>query len=228
MVTVRQKGKTAQLRIMKGKAPARQNQRELQRETTRTAILEAALSSFAEHGFAGSSTRSIAALGQVHHALIKYHFKNKETLWRAAVTFLFDRQAAELTPSVSQVTAATARGRRTFAREALRRYVQYCARHPEHARLMVQESVRDTPRLRWAADTYISGTAKAALNFVRVLKKEKVLPDVSDVALIYIIVGAAQLFYTLAPEVRYVWKVDPADPEVIESHIEAVLAVFLR
>lgn len=212
---------------MKNNAPEKQNQRDLQREATRTAILEAALASFAEHGYAGSSTRGIAALGNVHHALIKYHFKNKETLWRAAVTFLFERQGAELAPQAA-ADLSTSRGRRAYARDALRGYVQYCARHPEHARLMVQESVRDTPRLHWAADTYINRTGKAARDFVRLLKKEKILPDVSDVALIYIIVGAAQLFYTLAPEVRRVWRIDPSDPKVVESHIEAVLAVIMR
>lgn len=199
--------------------------RDAQREATRTAILEAALASFAEYGYAGSSTRNIAALGRVHHALIKYHFENKETLWRATVSFLFERQAVELRPP--PFTGKTRAERREFARHSLREFVRYCARHPEHARLMVQESVRDNPQLRWATETYISGTARVGRDFVRLLRKEKLVPDISEVALVYMLVGAAQTIYMLAPEVRQVWNVDPMQESMIEAHIEAMLAVFI-
>jgi TetR/AcrR family transcriptional regulator len=201
--------------------------RDSQREATRKAILEAALSSFAEHGYAGSSTRSIATLARVHHALIKYHFHSKEALWKDAVALLFEQQAIELRNRTPMDRVNTREGRRLHAREILRQFVLYSARHPEHARLMVQESVRDSARLRWVADTYITRTAKAAQAFVQLLKKDKLIADVSDLALCYIIAGAAQTIYTLAPEVRRVWKVDPSHEAVIESHIEAMLAVFI-
>ena len=199
-----------------------------QKESTRAAILQAALDIFAEHGFEGGSTRDIAAHAGVHHALIKYHYHSKDQLWRAAVSFLFERQAIELSFEPAPGALATREGRREHAREIMRRFVQYCARHPEHARLMVQESVRDSKRLRWAADTFISRTSIAAHDFVRLLKHEQMVPDVSETALVYIIVGAAQLFYTLAPEVRRVWKVDPSKQSAIDAHMEAMMAVFVR
>lgn len=209
--------------------PERGNLRTRQKEATRAAILQAALQVFAEHGYAGSSTRDIAALAGAHHALIKYYFQNKETLWREAVTYLFVRQAEELSYQPAPGSLSSAQGRREQAREILRRWVIYFARHPEHAQLMVQESVRDSERLHWLADTFVQKTSQAALSVVKMLQKEKILPgDVSPIALIYIIVGAAQLFYTLAPEVRRVWKVDPASDPVIQSHVDAVLAVFIR
>jgi hypothetical protein len=46
--------------------------------------------------------------------------------------------------------------------------------------------------------------------------------------MVYMMVGAAQMFYTLAPEVRRVWHIDPFDKSVIESHIDALQAVFIR
>ncbi len=209
-------------------AVGRPTQRALQKEATRAAILQSALQIFSERGFDGASTRDIAEHAGVHHALIKYYFDNKDTLWRAAVTFLFERQVEEMRFDPPTVKANTRHNRREYAREALRRYVRYCARHPEHARLMVQESLRDSERLRWAADTFISITASAAERLVRVLQREGLLPEVSVPALVYIIVGSAQLFYTLAPEVRRVWGIDPEDPKVTADHIEALLAVLLR
>ncbi len=54
------------------------------------------------------------------------------------------------------------------------------------------------------------------------------MPAASVPALAYIFVGAAQLFYTLAPEVRRVWGIDTSDPKVIEDHVEALIAVMVR
>lgn len=208
-------------------ADGRPKLREQQKEATRAAILQAALQVFSEQGFNGASTRDIAAQAGVHHALIKYYYQSKDLLWRAAVSYLFERQASEL--MLQPPTAPKSRAaRREEAREALRRYVLYCARHPEHARLMVQESVRDSERLQWAIEHFIRHTARAAEAFVRALQDDGLLPQASAPALVYIIVGAAQSFYTLAPEVRRVWKLDPGNEQVIQAHADALLAVFIR
>jgi TetR/AcrR family transcriptional regulator len=209
-------------------AAARPNLREQQKEATRDAILQAALQIFAEHGFNGTSTRDIAAQAGVHHALIKYYYQSKDLLWRAAVSYLFERQARELMFALPDVSPKSRAARREAAREALRRYVLYCARHPEHARLMVQESVRDSERLQWATEHFISHIARGSEAFVRRLQEDGLLPAASAPALVYIIVGAAQSFYTLAPEVRRVWKMDPSDEAVMNAHIDALLAVFIR
>jgi TetR/AcrR family transcriptional regulator len=93
---------------------------------------------------------------------------------------------------------------------------------------MMQESLRDSERLEWATEHFISDTARRGERFVQMLQKEGMLPPGSVAAMLYIIVGSAQLFYTLAPEVRRVWGVDPEDPKVTADHIEALLAVLLR
>jgi TetR/AcrR family transcriptional regulator len=202
------------------------NARTRQKEATRASILQAALEEFSERGFDGASTRDIAAKAQVHHALIKYHFNSKDELWRAAVTYLFERQAQDLTlPGPDDPRYPD---RRAYAAEIIRQVVYYSARHPEHARLMVQETCGDSDRFHWAADTFIKGTAQASSAFIRLLQRDGILPPASVAALSYIFVGAAQLFYTLAPEVRRVWGVDPSDPEVIKAHADALVAVMVR
>lgn len=202
------------------------NARVRQKEATRASILQAALEEFSERGFDGASTRDIAAKAGVHHALIKYHFNSKDELWRAAVTFLFERQAIDV--GIGGPDDPRYPDRKSYAIAVIRQVVLYSARHPEHARLMVQETCRDSERFHWAADTFIKGTAHAAEQFVRLLQKDGILPNVSVPALAYIFVGAAQLIYTLAPEARRVWGIDPSDPQVIEDHIEALIAVLVR
>ncbi|MDP6427378.1 MAG: TetR/AcrR family transcriptional regulator [Rhodospirillales bacterium] len=54
-------------------------------------VLEAALEAFSQHGYDGVSTSEIATAADVAQSVVHYHFGDKETLWRAAVDFLFDR-----------------------------------------------------------------------------------------------------------------------------------------
>ena len=115
---------TAPVKKRKPAKAEKPNTRDLQKEATRAAILQAALQTFAEHGFEGGSTRDIAAAAKVHHALIKYYFKSKEALWKEAVTFLFQRQVEELTFAPAPGALDTARGRREHAREVLRRMAE--------------------------------------------------------------------------------------------------------
>jgi AcrR family transcriptional regulator len=204
----------------------RSTQRAGKREATRAALLDAALLEFSERGFDGVSTREIAARAGAHHALIKYYFNTKEELWRAGVTFLFERQLLELT--IPDLATRTRHDRRAFAREVLRQVVLYSARRPEHSRLMVQESCRDSERFRWSADAYITRLSHAAGDFITAMQREGVFPPGAVQPMVYMLVGASQLFYALAPEVRRVWGVDPADPQMVEEHARAMISLFVR
>jgi len=51
-------------------------------QETRESILKAAMSEFAERGYRGGRTASIAESAGVNKALIHYYFKNKESLYR--------------------------------------------------------------------------------------------------------------------------------------------------
>lgn len=203
------------------------NARVKQREATQASILQAALKAFSEEGFEGASTREIAAMAGVHHGLIKYHFKSKDLLWRAAVTFLFERQAQELAlPDPADPQYADPR---VYARAMIRERARYWARHPEHARLMAQESCRDSERSRWMVEEYSRRAAKVGERFVRYLQDHGLAPANGSVpSLVYIIMGASQLFFTLSPEVQRIWGVDPTDPKAIEDHIATLTEFLIR
>lgn len=201
------------------------NARVRQREATQASILKAALDEFSGKGFDGASTREIAARAGVHHALIKYHFKSKDLLWRAAVSYLFDREAEEVNlPSLDDPAFADPKA---YAREMIRRRARYWAKHPEHARLMVQETFRDSERLRWMTDEHVRRSAKVGETFVQFLQANGLAPADAPIASVaYIIMGASQLFFIRAPEAKRMWGVDPKSPAVIEAHID-VLARML-
>ncbi len=54
-------------------------------ERTRMRILEEALPLFAEHGFAGTSIRTVAHAAQVNVATLAYHFEGKQGLYVACL-----------------------------------------------------------------------------------------------------------------------------------------------
>ena len=72
-----------------------------QPEQTRAAILQAAIEEFAREGVAGARTDSIARTAKVNKALLYYYFKDKETLYGAALDAVF----AGLAERVNEVLA---------------------------------------------------------------------------------------------------------------------------
>jgi AcrR family transcriptional regulator len=61
---------------------------------TRAAILAAARSAFATHGYAGTSVRSVAAAAGVDAALVHHYFGSKDDLFVAALELPVDPRAA--------------------------------------------------------------------------------------------------------------------------------------
>jgi TetR/AcrR family transcriptional regulator len=196
------------------------------KEVTRAAILDAALQIFAEESFEGATTRDIAARAGVNHAMIKYYFENKNELWKAAVVFLFERMRLELVMSPADMEALHGEEARAYAKAYWSTYVRYCARHPEHARLMIQETIRDGKRLDWAAEHLLQESQRRAEFMVRWMQDRGLVPMVSPSALLFIIVGASQLYYALAPEVRRTWGHDPCQENHVEEHVDALMAVL--
>jgi AcrR family transcriptional regulator len=191
---------------------------------TRERILEEALRRFSEKGFDATGLREIAAALDVSHGLLKYYFGSKDELWREAVTLLFARMTSELAVSPDERVGTAREQFSTF----LRRYVAYCARHPEHARLMVQESMHDNARLRWAAETLIAARHKPLVPILESLIKEGALPDVPPRLLIYAISAAAQAPFMLAPEVCHTHGINVMSEEVVTTYAESIVRIFIR
>lgn len=194
-------------------------------DRTRIAILESALKHFSELGFEGASVRTIAAEAGVNHAMIRHIYGSKNELWRHAITFLFERIGAELAQNAEEFAGLSDRER---LKVQIRRYVAYCARHPEHARIMVQQSILAGPELTWAAEHFILSRHQRDLPFLEHLQKTGDLPKVDTLALHFVIIGACQMIYLLAPEVRAVDGRDVFDPEEIRKHADAVIGLLFR
>lgn len=193
------------------------------RGESREALLQAALEVFSRRGFKGATVRDIARVARVNHGTIRYHFGSKDKLWRAAVTYLFERQTAEL-----DLTTLAHQGLddAAFLREAVARYVRYCARHPEHARIAVLESVVGGERLRWMSREHIRAVHGVTGAFLRRNMKQGLLRPANEISLTYILALASQSVFLLEPEVRAVHGVDVFADEFVEQHVATVLGLL--
>jgi AcrR family transcriptional regulator len=190
----------------------------------RERILAAALEVFAERGFDGARTRDIAERAHANLGLIKYYFNDKERLWKAAVARAFE----ELQAAIVGVGAPGPAGDETaWLERALREFVGYLARHPEFMRLMNDEAKRDSARMRWLADNFVAPLGAIVSQHLERARAEGLLAAIPAVSLRYIVLGAAGLIFSQAPECKHITGVDPTTPEFAERHAEALLALFL-
>lgn len=194
-------------------------------EETRAGIIAAAVKAFSNDGFAGASTRQIAALAGENQGLITYHFANKENLWRAAVDSIFGGLAGELTERADILSDADPR---TRLRLLIYYFVRYAAQHPEQMRLMVQEGKTESPRMAWLVDRHIKPLYGLYSEVVRDAQRAGVLPEGSVVHLFYILIGATSLIFTAAPECKRLTGQDPMQEEMIEAHAETICNLVLR
>ncbi len=209
---------------MNERAKERGGARAAQKRETRDKILNSALHEFSERGFEGASIRSICDAAGVKHGLVKYHFNNKEELWKEAVDFLFERLFKEMAEPQEEQSLP----RNERVRLWIHRYVSYCARHPEHARIMVQESIRDSSRLRWAADKYIREQHQRLIDTLPVTLDLRRFPAMEMSTLVYTLNAAMQAPFTLAAEVRQVHGTKVDSDKFVFDYAENMFDIFFR
>lgn len=199
--------------------------RQDQKEATHGQILQAALDAFAANGFDATSVREIAGRAKVNHSLVTYHFGNKAGLWRASVDFLFERLESELAdvPPVREADTAF-ENTKLF----IRAYVRYCARHPEHARIMVQETISASDRLDWANRTHTKPRYEQRASVHARLVELGIYPDIPHFEMNFILAAAAQSIFTLAAEAKNLEGISVLDEPRIEAHADAIITLFFE
>lgn len=193
-------------------------------DSTEGRILTAALEVFAERGFDGARMRDIAERAGANLGLLTYYFGDKEQLWKAAVTRAF----AELQGEITELLAADPDDDElTELERIVRHFIRFVARRPAFMQLMNDEGKRDSPRMRWLADTLVRPLVTALRQRIERAQAQGLLPAVAPVHLHYIVLGAAGLVFSQAAECRHITGVDPTDDTFADAHADAVLQLLL-
>ena len=94
-------------------------------QVVRDALVDAAISEFAAHGFEGASTRRIAEAAGAYQSQIKYHFDTKADLWRRCL----DRLIEELDDAIAEAADACGDGPVALVESSIRGLVHLSLIH---------------------------------------------------------------------------------------------------
>lgn len=194
---------------------------------TRGAVLDAALALFAARGYDGVSLRDIAEAAGTTHGLVRHHFGAKEDVWRAVVDEADGRYVAALPrelldpsdPPPDDLPAAVAR--------LVTGIVLATWRHPEVARLLVQEGSQGGERLGHVV-RHLDPLRRVSAPLLDRLHAEGRVTRFDADGFVLLLVGVAALPFVLAPLVAEVSGADLTTEAAARAHAERVTALLLH
>ena len=208
--------KTPIKRPVKSAAAAPRQRAEQQRaQSTRTAILEAALAEFAEKGFEAASIRRIAERTGFQHPLITYHYPSKDLLWQAVAEDTFERIRLEWEASASEQTELSPLEQ---LRAEYRALFLHTAKFPEFHRFMRQEAATENPRLQWVAQNVLKPLIDRLLPQIKAAQAAGHLPPVEPILFHYMMVSLTATLSEFGPEMRVTRRLSADRPEITQAY----------
>jgi TetR/AcrR family transcriptional regulator len=191
-------------------------------QLTRAAILRAALREFANEGVAGARTDAIARAAKVNKALLYYYFKDKETLYGAAL----DQAFGELFQQLHEVL-----DRRLSPRQKILAYVgtyfDFLAANPQYPRIVHQEMMRagrtGSPHLERIVDRYMRPVFAKLTRLFEEGKRSGEFRDVAPEQFVPSMIAVVVFYFAGAPMMRMIMGGDPLSPKSIAARRVAVL-----
>lgn len=192
---------------------------------TRTNILNAATKEFAELGFNGASTRSIAKRANVLHNLVIYHFESKVGIWQAVMRHVLGWY--------HEAFAARLAGLRgvdpvTTLRLLQIDFVRMAAEHPELHWLMSHEAGQRGERIEWIINTLLGSGFETWRELIVAAQEAGAYVKGDPLHLHYLFIGAAGRIFMLSAEVENVLGKSPFDAKFVEEHARLVQELFFR
>ena len=188
-------------------------------------ILLAALRSFADRGYGGTSVRELNQALGVSHNLINRRFGSKERLWRAAVDRWFGELVNVLAPSANLAEQGDPLD---SLREFVVTFIEANARRPEIVRLMnVEASIRG-PRLNYIFERFIAPVLIPAAALASRLEADGKLRPVPVGTLFFLLAHGATAPAAHRPLAALVGIADPTDPATVRAHARAVAELLIQ
>jgi TetR/AcrR family transcriptional regulator len=182
---------------------------------TRTSILDAAMAEFAARGFEGASIRAIADRLGLQHPLITYHYRSKDILWRAAAEHAFAQIRAGWDSSAPENSDLPPLAR---LREEYATLFRYTVAFPEFHRFMRQESLSNSPRLKWVAETVLAPLLARLIPQIVAAQKQGLLPAVDPILFHYMMVSLTATLSGFGPEMQATSGLSATDTKVVEAY----------
>lgn len=209
----------ARIRFDADDGKARQERSKL----TRATILDAALKSFAERGFAGASTHEIAEAAGVNQGLVSYYFGSKRELWRAAV----DKALAEYRNAFAdRMVQLQQPDDREFYRFALHHYVQWASENVNVMRILFSTDPNEREAAHWYSERHHRPFYEVWTMLIREGQERGIIRPGPVLNLYYFLVSSAAVFVT-AEDVKLMSGSDVFDQQFIEAHAKLLFEMMI-
>ncbi|QYO65104.1 TetR/AcrR family transcriptional regulator [Leptolyngbya sp. 7M] len=194
------------------------------RPRTKTRLLYAGIKEFSAHGYRGASLRDIARLADTNVAAVKYHYQSKEKLWQAVVSYLYRALSDTILDNEERHSATSTR---ELIRNSTRSYILFSAKNPELYRITLLEMIDGGERLEWLARYHLREFMERTMAWTSIAQQHGVFPkEIPPLNLVYVMMGAIQTIFMMAPQIDRSFGVDVFDDRQIESHIDTVMRLF--
>lgn len=200
-------------------AAARSERKLRDAEATRRKLVDAALLAFSTLGYDGSSTRNIETQAGTKRGLINYHFGSKKALWKAAAEHLMSITERDLGAALADMNKVDEDKQLRFL---IRSYVQFCAKHPELHRLMIQEGMARDWRLSWLLKRAVRPWYEQVCRVFNRAAELGTAPKMDAHHFYYVLTGAATLIFSNAAEAAALSGENPLAPKTVDAHANAV------
>lgn len=186
----------------------------------RRAILDAALTVFADRGFDGASTRAIAAAAGVEQGHLAYYFETKELLWREVIR----THTAEIDELLEVgLRNADLRKSASLARNLLPRFLAQIAENGRLTRLMLQEFSVASPRHDWVVREVGRPIWRRLEPLFGALHAQGITAGALPTFSYYMMVGAALVFFGSRREVQAIAGIDPVARENARAFVDYLI-----
>jgi TetR/AcrR family transcriptional regulator len=196
-------------------------------EQSQAAILKAAVAEFAEYGIAGARTDAIARAARVNKALLYYYFKDKDALYEAVLDHVFGGMRARVMPVLEGSLPP-----RQKILKYVGEYFDYIAANPQFPRVVLAEFLRSGTQGNSSKGN--TGMQRVAREYFRPIfqKVTSVLRegiaagdfrDVNPMDFLPSVVAVVVFYFTAAPLMKTLLKVDPLSAERVRERRAFVL-----
>lgn len=191
---------------------------------TRRLVLEAALKVFSEQGFAGASTRAIAAQAGIEQGHLAYYFPSKLALWQQVIEAFAHEGGAYLAEQLIDDSLADPLA---TAHRVLPGYLRSFARNPRLTRLMLQEFSVLSDRHQWVVETMGKPIWQRLKPLFDALAQTGRLGRTKPEIAYFSMIGAALITFGNPELVRNLTGADPDEAQWLDMAIAHILLPIL-
>ncbi len=201
-------------------------------EQSRASILKAAIQEFAEHGIAGARIDAIARAARVNKALLYYYFKDKEAIYEAVLDQVFSGLRDTVVPVLEMAVSPRER-----VLNYVGAYFDYIAANPRFPRVVQGEWIRTgtdrVGQMKRIARSYFQPIYQKLGEVLREGIAAGEFRPIDPAQFIPSLVAIIVFYFSAAPVIKSLMKVDPLSPERVAERRAFVLdfisaALFTR